>query len=74
LDLDLDLDGNGGIQMDEVDAMIAENERDGAAPRGEEGRARENYDDGALHLANLEQRKAIWWKNVIVTGMFVLSW
>jgi solute carrier family 35 protein C2 len=27
-----------------------------------------------VHLASLEQKKAIWWKNVIVTAMFILSW
>ncbi|KAL7424140.1 hypothetical protein Q5752_001725 [Cryptotrichosporon argae] len=33
----------------------------------EAGRAR-------VHLASLEEKKRIWWRNVVVTGLFVLSW
>ncbi|WWD01214.1 hypothetical protein V866_008155 [Kwoniella sp. B9012] len=49
-------------------------------------RPRQNQDEGDVGVvgvepgheshrhATLEMKKALWWKNVIITGMFILSW
>jgi len=27
-----------------------------------------------VHVATMAQKRALWWRNVLVTGMFILSW
>ena len=47
---------------------------------GAVGGVRKTSEDGLevgreeLRLAGIEQRKALWWKNTLVTGMFIASW
>ncbi|ORY28288.1 triose-phosphate transporter family-domain-containing protein [Naematelia encephala] len=66
-----------------------ENERDGDALLGDggykvsedglglysNGHARASSDGGRVQeAATLQQRKALWWKDVTVTGIFIMSW
>lgn len=37
-------------------------------------RTSEDVIQSKSELASIEQRKALWWRNVIVTGMFIASW
>lgn len=39
------------------------------APDGVQGAEAE-----AARLASVEQRKALWWKNTLMTGLFICSW
>ena len=31
-------------------------------------------EEEALRIASLDQRKALWWKNTLITGLFICSW
>lgn len=37
-------------------------------------RTSEDLEQTKNHLASIEQKKALWWRNVIITGMFIVSW
>jgi hypothetical protein len=52
---------------DELDALRLD--LDGMSERQEGGR-----DRGTGALINVDQRKALWWKNTLITGLFVASW
>ena len=43
-------------------------------PDGMERMSAESTGAKARHLASIEQKKALWWRNVIVTGIFIASW
>lgn len=34
----------------------------------------ETEEDEALRIASVDQRKALWWRNTLVTGLFICSW
>lgn len=31
-------------------------------------------EDEAMRIAGVEQRKALWWRNTLITGLFICSW
>lgn len=41
-------------------------------PRSAAGHARSSSQGS--HMATVAQKRALWWRNVVITGMFILSW
>lgn len=33
-----------------------------------------DHSPGGVHFATMAQKRALWWRNVLVTGMFILTW
>lgn len=56
---------------DELDALRLD--LDGI---GQSTTTRTSGEDESTRLAmtNVDQRKALWWKNVLITGLFIASW
>lgn len=45
------------------------------APSGAHGRAPPAHPHGTeVHWATMAQKRALWWRNAVLTGMFILSW
>jgi hypothetical protein len=66
-------DGKGKSRRssDELDALRLD--LDGI---GQSTTTRTSGEDESTRLAmtNIDQRKALWWKNVLITGLFIASW
>jgi hypothetical protein len=52
-------------------ALLGGSSGDGPRKMSEDG-LEPNRED--MRLASLEQRKALWWRNTLVTAMFIASW
>lgn len=45
------------------------------APMGAHGRAPPAHPHGTeVHWATMAQKRALWWRNAVITGMFILTW
>lgn len=56
--LRLDLDGVGHSVLNPISAEAQEDENESTR----------------LAMTNIDQRKALWWKNTLITGLFIASW
>lgn len=60
---------------DELDALRLDLDGVGGEGGGGAGAGTaQSAEEEALRIASLDQRKALWWKNTLITGLFICSW
>lgn len=57
----------------EIDALRLDLE-DPDGDTGADGHGTRSAEEEAIRIASLDQRKALWWKNTLITGLFICSW
>lgn len=66
------VDDGDGDDDGELDALRLD--LDHGFDRTRERGLGETEEDEAIRIASVDQRKALWWRNTLITGLFICSW
>lgn len=67
-------DDEGSGEDDELDALRLDLDGSAGQGIGMETNRGGSEEEEALRILNVDQRKAQWWRNTLITGLFICSW